>query len=163
MYLWDTDSLSWEDIGPIQGPIGPTGPMGPQGVIGPTGNEGHIGPIGPVGPAGLPGPIGPTGMQGPVGSTGPIGPPAEFRLRFNWDVNTLDYVKQDYVTHLDPHALPGEVAMKGWLYISDTPGLIAEPGTDPSVWWPFLLAGAQGVKGDVGPQGPVGDRGPQGL
>ena len=162
IYIWDVNESQWVDIGPLEGPRGPQGPHGPQG---PQGIEGPQGVQGLQGPKGEEGPIGATGMQGPAGTQGPmgpIGPPAEFRLRFEWDPQVADYEKQDYVTHLDPHAQPGEVAMKGWLYINDTPGMMDEPGTNVEVWWPFILSGAQGPAGPQGIQGLEGDRGPVG-
>lgn len=61
VYIWDTGTHSWVNIGSIQGP---------QGVQGPTGPQGETGPQGPVGPIGLTGATGPTGPQGPQGPRG---------------------------------------------------------------------------------------------
>lgn len=82
LYVWDGDS--WENVGPIVGPTGPTGPVGatgPAGATGPTGPIGVTGPIGATGPTGptgvgvtgATGPVGVTGATGPVGTTGPTG------------------------------------------------------------------------------------------
>lgn len=75
MYVWNGNS--WENVGDIQGPIGPTGPVGNPGPIGPTGPigpQGDSGPQGYSGPTGPTGPIGPTGPQGDTGSVGNVGP-----------------------------------------------------------------------------------------
>lgn len=64
LYVWDGDS--WENVGPI---VGPTGPTGPAGATGPTGVTG------PTGPTGVTGPTGPTGVTGPTGPTGPTAYP----------------------------------------------------------------------------------------
>ena len=162
IFIWDISANDWVDIGNLEGPTGASGPQGMQGNIGPEGPDGPQGiqgATGPEGPAGSAGQQGPAGAPGPMG---PIGPPAEFRLRFDWDPEVDDYQKQDYVTHLDPNAQPGDVALKGWLYINDTMGIIAEPGTNLDVWWPFILAGAQGPTGPQGLPGPEGERGPVG-
>ena len=89
LYVWDTVSSSWINVGVILGPTGPqgvTGPQGIQGVTGPTGAAGSNGTIGvngatgPTGPTGaqglqgIQGATGPTGNQGPTGSAGSIGP-----------------------------------------------------------------------------------------
>jgi hypothetical protein len=64
---WVWNGTTWLDIGPIQGPAGPTGPPGPTGTTGATGSAG------PAGAQGVPGPAGPTGGTGPQGATGPTG------------------------------------------------------------------------------------------
>ena len=86
-YVWS--GTNWANVGPIQGPIGPTGPtgnvgptgptgdIGAAGATGPTGDTGPTGPQGDVGPTGadsaVAGPTGPTGPQGDAGPTGPTG------------------------------------------------------------------------------------------
>ena len=86
IYLWDTTTSAWTDIGSlqgpqgiqgeqgIQGPAGPTGATGPQGVQGEQGIQGIQGPAGPTGPQGPQGEQGEQGEQGPQGPTGPQGP-----------------------------------------------------------------------------------------
>jgi len=77
-FVWNGEAF--ENIGPIQGPIGeigptgPTGPTGARGSTGPTGNQGFVGPTGATGPTGTQGSTGPTGPQGVQGLTGPSGP-----------------------------------------------------------------------------------------
>jgi hypothetical protein len=83
LYVWESSTSSWSNIGPIVGPTGPTGPSGgptgPTGapglsITGPTGARGFDGVTGPTGPSGLEGPTGPTGPSGgPTGPTGPTG------------------------------------------------------------------------------------------
>ena len=74
--LHDTDT--WQNVGKVEGVVGPTGPMGEQGPQGPQGVQGETGATGPqgeIGPQGEVGPIGPTGPMGPTGATGPTGTP----------------------------------------------------------------------------------------
>ena len=66
LWVWDEQTQSWIDAGPVVGPPGPIGPIGPQGLEG------------PMGPQGLPGPPGPEGLQGEKGDTGEAGPPGPF-------------------------------------------------------------------------------------
>ena len=75
LYVWDTVSGSWVDIGTIAGPQGITGPQGVTGVQGPIGNTGPTGADGAVGATGAVGPAGAsvTGATGPTGATGVTG------------------------------------------------------------------------------------------
>jgi hypothetical protein len=52
LYVWDDETNTWINVGPIQGPEGPQGIQGPAGIQGPIGPEGPAGPEGPQGPAG---------------------------------------------------------------------------------------------------------------
>jgi hypothetical protein len=49
IYLWDTPTTYWKDIGPIKGPTGQ------KGEIGATGLQGNTGTTGPTGPQGIQG------------------------------------------------------------------------------------------------------------
>lgn len=69
-WVW-TSALTWENVGPIEGP---QGIQGIQGIQGPVGPEGPAGPTGPIGPQGLQGPKGDKGDIGLTGATGPAGP-----------------------------------------------------------------------------------------
>jgi hypothetical protein len=40
LYVWNSDTEDWENVGNIQGPTGPTGPTGATGDTGPTGEIG---------------------------------------------------------------------------------------------------------------------------
>jgi hypothetical protein len=88
LYVWSTNTSSWIDVGPLQGPTGPSGASGATGPVGATGPTGVTGPVGATGPTGVTGAqgvegpagvtgsqgvAGPTGVTGPVGSTGPTG------------------------------------------------------------------------------------------
>lgn len=81
IYVWDPNSGSWINNGPLQGAQGPTGPAGAAGPTGPTGPSGAAGTTGPTGPTGPQGDsvTGPTGPTGPRGDsvTGPTGPQGE--------------------------------------------------------------------------------------
>jgi hypothetical protein len=66
LYVWESSSSSWSNVGPIVGPTGPTGPSG--GPTGPTGAQGQS-VTGPTGARGGDGNIGPTGPTGPTGVT----------------------------------------------------------------------------------------------
>ena len=98
VYIWGVDTLSWVNIGPVQGAQGPAGPIGPQGAQGPkgdTGETGETGPQGPKGDKGERGDTGETGPQGPQGPQGPIGPqgePGEPGISANQGLNTTDHV-----------------------------------------------------------------------
>lgn len=54
------------DLGPVQGPVGPTGPKGETGPQGPAGPQGKQGPQGDRGAQGEQGPAGPQGNPGIV-------------------------------------------------------------------------------------------------
>lgn len=93
---WAWDGSTWTNVGPIQGPAGPTGAQGPTGVAGIDGDSayeiavsngyvgtdaewllsirGATGATGATGPAGATGVAGPTGATGPAGATGATGP-----------------------------------------------------------------------------------------
>jgi len=76
-YEWNTVTLSWDNIGPIVGPMGATGPTGATGaastVPGPTGSQGDQGPTGADGAQGPAGSQGTQGVQGPTGPQGDAG------------------------------------------------------------------------------------------
>src|SRR5262245_6848130 len=71
LWVWNSSTLVWVDVGFATGPPGPAGPAGPAGA---TGAQGPAGVTGPAGPQGAAGPAGPTGPIGLTGATGPIGP-----------------------------------------------------------------------------------------
>ena len=49
LYVWNTATNAWEDVGDLQGPQGLQGIQGPQGIQGIQGVQGIQGPIGPSG------------------------------------------------------------------------------------------------------------------
>ena len=162
-YVWDGDS--WNNAGPIRGPIGPTGPtgpQGPQGSQGPAGSNGSTGPAGPTGPQGTqgvqgePGPTGPAGSTGPAGPTGPTGPagPTGPTGPAGVDGKTVRYGSTN------PSSLIG---VDGDFYINTATNFIFGPKSGGS--WPTGTTlvgpqgptGATGATGATGPQGPIGN------
>lgn len=75
--LWVWTGSEWQNVGSIQGPVGPPGEQGPPGhdstVPGPPGQTGPAGPQGEPGQTGAQGPQGSAGATGPTGPTGPAG------------------------------------------------------------------------------------------
>lgn len=80
LYLWNTISSTWNNIGQIVGPQGDPGPEGPRGFtgnVGPAGPQGDAGPAGPQGAQGIQGNVGSQGIQGIQGNVGAQGPQGE--------------------------------------------------------------------------------------
>lgn len=76
LYVWQTISNGWVNVGQLQGPKGDTGPQGERGAQGSTGPQGQTGPQGDkgdAGPQGVQGQTGPQGPQGPKGDKGEKG------------------------------------------------------------------------------------------
>jgi len=72
LYIWNTATLAWEDVGDLQGPQGIQGIQGPQGIQGiqgVQGIQGITGDTGPQGPVGLPGLFAQTADSTPVTAT----------------------------------------------------------------------------------------------
>lgn len=67
LYIWNTATNAWEDVGDLQGPPGPQGPQGIQGEQGPQGVQGIQGIQGPAGPSG--GLFAQTGNSTPITAT----------------------------------------------------------------------------------------------
>jgi hypothetical protein len=67
LYVWNTATNAWEDVGDLQGPQGVQGEQGIQGEQGPQGIQGIQGVQGIQGEVG---PKGDTGAQGPAGTPG---------------------------------------------------------------------------------------------
>ena len=63
LYIWNTATVAWEDVGDLQGP---QGPQGIQGIQGTQGIQGVQGVQGIQGPAGLPGLFAQTALSIPV-------------------------------------------------------------------------------------------------
>lgn len=82
LYIWDSISSSWINVGPVQGPKGDTGLQGPKGDKGDTGSAGPKGDTGSPGPQGQPGPKGDKGDPGPQGPAGSI---------LNFDVTLVSF------------------------------------------------------------------------
>jgi hypothetical protein len=159
LYIWDSLTEDWSDIGPLEGPQGPTGPIGQDGQLGPTGPTGADGaPGGPTGPTGAQGPTGQQGIrgiqgvQGELGPTGPTGP-VGFIWRGAWADN------QNYLAR-------SVVSFNGKSWFTDTfenvSGVGFSPGSLTSNWNLLADSGATGPTGITGPQGDKGDKGDTG-
>lgn len=157
VYLWDTGTKQWVNIGPIQGPAGPEGPQGPQGEIGPQGPAGEQGPkgdtgeVGPQGPAGEQGAKGDTGPQGPAGEQGPAGIAASITVG---TVTTGEPGTQASVTN---SGTTSAAVFNFFIPKGDT-GAQGPEGPQG----PVGEQGPKGDTGDIGPQGPAGEQGPKG-
>lgn len=137
--VWGFDGSQWVDLGPLQGPPGPTGT---QGDPGPTGLQGVPGQAGPTGPTG------PTGPQGPTGPAGPQGA----GIRVIGVAST-------------PAALPTTGNANGDVYFVQSNGHLYVWGNGQ--WSDMGLAagppgppGPQGTQGSPGVQGPPGQQTP---
>ena len=149
-WVWQDDA-TWLDIGPVQGPPGPTGPRGPQGVPGVQGVQGIPGPqgltgakgdTGATGPPGIQGSAGPQGIQGQTGPAGPTGPTGNTGAASTVPGPT------------GPQGNPGPTGPQG---NTGPTGPVGPAGADSTV------PGPQGAKGDTGAAGTQGVPGPQGL
>lgn len=82
LYIWNSVTYTWNNVGQI---------------VGPQGNEGPVGPQGPQGPAGAVGPQGPQGIQGPPG----VGAGSALNLYANdiaqGSVEALNFIGADVV------------------------------------------------------------------
>jgi hypothetical protein len=72
LYIWNTDTNAWEDVGNILGPQGEQGIQGIQGEQGPQGIQGLQGVQGIQGEQGIQGPAGLTGVFAQTGDGGPV-------------------------------------------------------------------------------------------
>ena len=153
LYIWDQETLSWVDSGPIVGPTGPDGVAGNVGADGAAGATGPTGPSGgPTGPIGVTGPTGAQGIRGIQGSQGELGPtgptgPVGLIYRGAW-ANNVNYVERNVVTYA------------GATYYTDTfvnvTGVGFFPGSGSSNWQLLSAAGTVGATGPTGAQGITG-------
>ena len=150
LYVWDSVSSNWLNVGTIQGPAGPTGATGSQGLQGIQGIQGLTGATGSQGPTGaqgstgiqgtigLTGPAGPTGSQGPTGPTGATGTQATFSI-----------------TSATPPASP--INGQAWFNSDNGKSYTYYDSywveTGSSLSGPAGATGAQGIQGIQGPQG----------
>ena len=133
MWIWDAETGTYINAGPIQGPIGPAGPQGIQGVQGEQGLQGPKGDTGLTGATGanstVPGPQGPPGPTGSTGVQGPVGPAGA------------------------DSTVPGPQGPQGIQGIKGDTGTTGATGS----------AGPPGPQGDPGATGATGTQGPQGI
>jgi hypothetical protein len=154
LYVWDTATSLWDNVGQIVGPQGEQGVTGPQGESGPTGPTGETGPqgdTGPTGPIGETGPTGSTGETGPIGETGPTGPQG-------------DPGPTGPTGETGPTGPQGEEGIQGIQGEQGIQGVEGEQGIQGETG-PTGPAGADGFVGSdgaTGPTGPAGDTGPTG-
>jgi hypothetical protein len=85
LYVWNTATNAWEDVGDLQGPQGVQGEQGIQGEQGPQGIQGIQGVQGIQGETG---PKGDTGPQGPAGTPGLYAQTANSTIVTNTTVET---------------------------------------------------------------------------
>jgi hypothetical protein len=164
LYIWDTITLVWDNVGQIvgpAGPIGPTGPTGPQGPVGDAGTNGAEGAPGATGPTGPAGPIGPTGADGIDGAIGPTGPQGEQGL-----IGPTGPMPFNYLGTYDnfyTYTVGDAVTYEGSLWKMHT--YIGAAGYPPTTtnWSLLVEVGATGPTGSQGDLGPTGPTGPQGA
>jgi len=188
LHIWMGSVAGWSDPIAFRGERGATGSQGIQGIQGIKGDTGERGLQGNTGQGiqgeqGIQGIQGERGVQGIEGPMGPPGAPINIMYRGIWHTNEwleehhpdIDfYSYYDYVIHTTSLN-----ETNGYIYIADTNGLIAEPGTAGSeeIWGVFVMqgpqgregvqgaTGTQGIQGETGAtgtQGPKGDTGTQG-
>ncbi len=151
LYVWDSVSSNWLNVGTIQGPAGPTGatgsagPQGTQGVQGLTGATGSQGPTGAQGATGIQGPIGLTGATGPTGSQGPTGPTGATGTQATFSI-----------TSATPPASP----INGQAWFNSDNG---KSYTYYDSYWVETGSSLSGPAGPTGAQGIQGIQGPQGV
>jgi hypothetical protein len=73
LYIWNTATNAWEDVGDLQGPAGVQGAQGIQGIQGSQGVQGIQGVAGTAGTAGTSGLAGSSGSSGTAGLSGTSG------------------------------------------------------------------------------------------
>jgi len=107
------------------------------------GDKGDQGPQGNPGIQGIQGVPGTQGVPGIQGEQGVAGLPGNIKARGKWNIGVNDYSLLDTVVWDDV----------GWLYISETPGIIEEPHDESIVWGMYIVSGPrgqQGVQGEAG-------------
>ena len=82
LMVWNTLTVSWDDVGDLQGPQGLQGPKGDTGATGPQGLQGPQGPKGETGTAGIQGLQGIQGVKGDTGAQGPAGTIAPYGKQY---------------------------------------------------------------------------------
>jgi uncharacterized protein YukE len=137
LYVWQVNSNTWKNVGPIQGPQGKSAyelavENGFQGTMqewikslkGAQGPRGLQGPAGPRGQQGAQGPQGPQGPAGPRGALGPPGPPGETPdlSNFNQQISTLQTTVNQFNEIKANKALSNSIQCTlypGWIHIND--------------------------------------------
>jgi hypothetical protein len=141
LYVWNTATNAWEDVGDLQGPQGVQGEQGIQGVQGQQGIQGIQGVKGDQGD------IGPQGIQGETGAQGSAGN----------SVTLLGSYADLAAFQAGAGSQPGANIGDAWILLSDG-SLMTWNGT---AW--FDAGDIKGPQGNPGPQGPKGDTGNTGA
>jgi hypothetical protein len=142
LYVWNTETNLWVDVGDLQGPQGIQGPQGPQGIQGPPGSQGI---------QGIQGPPGQQGIQGNQGIQGPPGPQGA-ALTVLGSYPTLAAFLA---------GAGGSPGYAGAAWIIESDGSLYVWNTETNLW--VDVGDLQGPQGIQGIQGPVGPPGPQGI
>ena len=144
LYIWNTATNAWEDVGDLQGPQGIQGIQGVQGEQGIQGQQGIQGVQGNTGNTGAQGDQGVPGIQGTAGNS----------------VTILGSYTDLAAFLAGAGSLPGANIGDAWILLSDG-SLYSWNG---SVWFDAGdIKGPQGDPGPTGPTGATGDEGPQGV
>ena len=143
LYVWNTDTNLWNDVGDLLGPQGPQGQQGvqgEQGVQGQQGIQGTQGIQGETGSQGVKGDQGDTGAQGAAGNS----------------VTILGSYADLAAFNAGAGSLPGANIGDSWILLSDG-SLMTWNG---SVW--FDAGDIKGPQGDTGATGATGAKGDKG-
>jgi len=161
LYVWNTATNSWEDVGDLQGPPGPQGIQGIQGVQGVQGVQGIQGVKGDTGLTGAKGDQGIQGIQGTKGDKGDTGSQGIQGVQGNPGTNgtgvTILGSYPNYAALVAAHPT-GSV---GDSYITDDTGHLWVWSATSSSW--VDVGQIVGPQGPIGPQGPKGDTGATGA
>ena len=189
LYVWASNTSTWNNVGTIQGPqgntgstgtLGSTGATGPTGAQGNTGAKGNTGNTGPTGAdstvSGPTGPTGPTGAQGTgvnilgsyaslgnLQSAHPTGATADAYLingnLYVWTPNTSTW--ENVGTIQGPQ---GNTGSTGTLGSTGLTGNTGPTGADSTVSGPTGPTGPTGADSTItGPTGSQGNTGPTGT
>jgi len=157
--VWNTDTLSWNDVGDLLGPQGPQGQQGVQGEQGIQGQQGIQGTQGDKGNTGSQGVQGEQGIQGVKGDDGAQGIQGDQGIQGTAGNSvTILGSYADYAAFLaGAGGSPGAAIGDSWILLSDG-SLYSWNGT---AW--FDAGDIKGPQGDQGPQGDTGATGATGA
>jgi hypothetical protein len=136
LYVWNSGTAEWENVGNIQGPTGPTGPTGATGDTGPTGADSTV--------------------EGPTGPTGPTGPEAiGITWRGEWvtgpgDPEEIIYSVNDAVSW----------DSRSYIATATSNGFDVPPNSMGANWDLLADRGGTGPTGATGPSGVISVTGP---
>ena len=169
LYIWNSTTVHWDDIGQIVGPQGDPGPQGPRGFtgnVGAQGPQGDTGPAGPQGTQGIQGNVGPQGIQGIQGNVGLQGPQGEQGMQ-GIQGNTGPQGSQGIQGNVGPQGPTGAQGIQGNTGTNGTngqDGIGVSTATVTAGNLIITLTDASQINAGnvVGPQGPQGIQGPTG-